>query len=429
MKYSMHLVPARRGSTFLKFVTLFLFLVLLPCLTGCENKRLKEAQALANSGSATAEKISNYYGGLIEKNQDYLKLYGYNLSSGCGESAVSEKLAKEYKTQNVALAHRKDLAQKLKSLYDSLAKLADYDASGEVKDAMEGLVTAIGKQVKLSGSSIEPKTLLGQAAQVLTQAMQLRRFDERSLDIVAVLDGISGIFEEERPVYVQIANRYINETYYLSKHFACPPSGGQRAQMASFFEKHLAPYGLTIYDAPIADSQVGDKTAEWIKARLLEQRDDLKEQSRNDARALSFELYRLEQAHLRFIGEKAKYPLLTPADIRDPEGLAVKLRKAVIKGESPDPVSDYIVGRLSPNLKDKLRNFEPARHKGEVLRNQLAKELNRILQTDGLYDEERFKQIALSSQIRDLIKLDPAGKALTELNRLLLKQAYPGEIQ
>jgi Tat protein translocase TatC len=56
----------------------------------------------------------------------------------------------------------------------------------------------------------------------------------------------------------------------------------------------------------------------------------------------------------------------------------------------------------------------------------LVADLNRILQTNHLYDESRFESTALSPETTNLIAMNPqSGPDLARLNRKLLLQAYP----
>jgi len=63
-----------------------------------------------------------------------------------------------------------------------------------------------------------------------------------------------------------------------------------------------------------------------------------------------------------------------------------------------------------------------------VLQKALVDELNRLLKGPSLYDTLRFAHMALTKKTRGLIEQDPQGKDLVYLNRLLLEEAYRGEI-
>lgn len=61
-------------------------------------------------------------------------------------------------------------------------------------------------------------------------------------------------------------------------------------------------------------------------------------------------------------------------------------------------------------------------------RQQFVTLLNLAVQNGVLYDEGAFAGIKLSSKTRDLLKKTPAGEELMRLNRLLLSQAFPSEV-
>jgi CIC family chloride channel protein len=58
----------------------------------------------------------------------------------------------------------------------------------------------------------------------------------------------------------------------------------------------------------------------------------------------------------------------------------------------------------------------------------LAVDLNRIIRTGPLYDEQRFAGVNLSPATLDLLNQKPQGGDLVRLNRMLLMDAYPQEL-
>jgi len=117
-------------------------------------------------------------------------------------------------------------------------------------------------------------------------------------------------------------------------------------------------------------------------------------------------------------------PLFRMDDLKDPAGLAAKLRDA------SDPVSRYLRGRFSPDTQRQLETYDGSGPQTELLHKTLVDELNHLLQDSDLYDEQRFAQaqVQLTKEINELVSQKVGGKRLTRLNRLLLETAYPHEI-
>ena len=58
----------------------------------------------------------------------------------------------------------------------------------------------------------------------------------------------------------------------------------------------------------------------------------------------------------------------------------------------------------------------------------MIEELNRILQGESIYDQQRFPSSGLSGEVTSFIEQTPRGAELTRFNRLLLEQTYPAAI-
>lgn len=107
-------------------------------------------------------------------------------------------------------------------------------------------------------------------------------------------------------------------------------------------------------------------------------------------------------------------------DLKDPASLVTKLRDA------PDPLSHYLQQQFSPYTRQLVDGYKTGAA-SEELKAALIVELNRLLY-GRLYDEQRFAQVALSDQARQLIQQNPSGDDLAQLNRLLLAESYPREL-
>lgn len=99
----------------------------------------------------------------------------------------------------------------------------------------------------------------------------------------------------------------------------------------------------------------------------------------------------------------ARKALFRPDDLKDPAGLASKLRRG------DGDVAQYLREHLSPDMKKLLDEYEPAGEPPEELKQALAAELNRLLQNDclgdivGLYPtffaDNYYKEIANTERV------------------------------
>ena len=116
-------------------------------------------------------------------------------------------------------------------------------------------------------------------------------------------------------------------------------------------------------------------------------------------------------------------PVLRSSDLRDPGGLAVKLR------EARDPLSIYLWSQLLPETQEMLKGYDASAGKmSEEGQRKLADALNALMTGHSLFDEQRFSQVKLADETRKLIALNPQGENILRLNRELLEEAYPAEI-
>jgi phage tail-like protein len=97
--------------------------------------------------------------------------------------------------------------------------------------------------------------------------------------------------------------------------------------------------------------------------------------------------------------------------------------------EGRDPLSDYLRSRFGASASQMLGEYRPPNEPDQRQLEVLADELNKMLNGPLLYEAERFKEIQLSEETIGLIKRNPAGEDLIRLNRILLEDAYPNEIE
>ncbi len=115
-------------------------------------------------------------------------------------------------------------------------------------------------------------------------------------------------------------------------------------------------------------------------------------------------------------------PWLTVEDFRNLPRLVQRLQRGT------DPVSRLVQRRLSPPLRSVLLASDSSPDSAKALQFPLLVELNQILNGPSLYDAQRFKEVRLSAATYRLLDSKPQGLRLARLNRLLLQQAYPGDI-
>lgn len=91
--------------------------------------------------------------------------------------------------------------------------------------------------------------------------------------------------------------------------------------------------------------------------------------------------------------------------------------------QQKDPVSVFIFNNLSESTQQSLKQ-----NAGADLQTALAQDLNRIIDGPSIYDQQRFSGVKLEQTTTDLLSTNPKGQSLVLLNRVLLEDAYPGEI-
>jgi len=116
-------------------------------------------------------------------------------------------------------------------------------------------------------------------------------------------------------------------------------------------------------------------------------------------------------------------PLLAPSEVQQPKQLLVSLRKA------DDPLSQYLAGRLSPETREALREYDPLTPPPPSLVEEVVADLNDAIEGPLLYDEPRFAGVELSPSTRVRAAGNPTGESLVLVNRRLIDEAYPAAIR
>src|SRR6185369_13042910 len=121
-----------------------------------------------------------------------------------------------------------------------------------------------------------------------------------------------------------------------------------------------------------------------------------------------------------WIDQENNAATFSAGDIKDFPGFAKKLL------DKTDDVSVFLNRHLDETLKAQLADYSPAATNAKSIRSALVKSLNNTIATTPVYDEARFKQVALRAETEQLLKENPAGgQKRVRLNKLLVEDAYP----
>ncbi|HXB72462.1 MAG TPA: DUF1080 domain-containing protein [Candidatus Acidoferrales bacterium] len=113
---------------------------------------------------------------------------------------------------------------------------------------------------------------------------------------------------------------------------------------------------------------------------------------------------------------------LPGGDITDPAIFAGKLTNG------PDAISVFLRDRVQDPVKADLAAYSASSANAKAVISALVKDLNQVISGPSIYDKARFGNIALRPETEQLLRQNPRGQQLARLNRLLLEDAYPGEL-
>jgi tetratricopeptide (TPR) repeat protein len=110
------------------------------------------------------------------------------------------------------------------------------------------------------------------------------------------------------------------------------------------------------------------------------------------------------------------------AEIQDLPGVVERWR------QHADPVSDFLWRGLSSPQQSLLRDYQtPASNSSQALE-AIVQALNKVIGGTNLYEPGRFQSVSLRPAAVALLQQNPKGANLSQLNRLLLEDAYPHEL-
>jgi hypothetical protein len=114
--------------------------------------------------------------------------------------------------------------------------------------------------------------------------------------------------------------------------------------------------------------------------------------------------------------------MLTKDDVKNPSQLVSKLK------DNENTLSKFLKSQLSPTTRQLLAAHRERKPVSDQLVGALVDDLNRLISGPSLFDEERFGQVELSEETKNLAARNPQGTELISLNRSLLAEAYPGAV-
>jgi hypothetical protein len=93
-----------------------------------------------------------------------------------------------------------------------------------------------------------------------------------------------------------------------------------------------------------------------------------------------------------------------------------------------DAMSVFLRGRLQDSVKADVAAYSALSANAKGVVSELITDLNRVISGPSIYDKARFGNLVLRPETKQLLKQNPSGQQLARLNKLLLEDAYPGEL-
>jgi hypothetical protein len=115
---------------------------------------------------------------------------------------------------------------------------------------------------------------------------------------------------------------------------------------------------------------------------------------------------------------KERYSI-SAGDLVDLPGLVAELNNAT------HPLPVYVKNKLSDQTQRALAQYAHAICGPMEFKEELAMRLSKIIQKEVLYDDQRFANVDLRPETKELLAKSPRQNALIRLNKLLLEDAYP----
>ena len=127
-----------------------------------------------------------------------------------------------------------------------------------------------------------------------------------------------------------------------------------------------------------------------------------------------------DKEKVKLLRKSVIIPWFVVEDFLNPFALANKIVA------SPDPLAKHLKALFTPKSLEVLSNPKSTPQQQKFV---LIEELNRAIQGELLYDDQRFATIPLSADARRIKAQNPKGEDLIRLNRILLEDAYNRELR
>lgn len=135
------------------------------------------------------------------------------------------------------------------------------------------------------------------------------------------------------------------------------------------------------------------------------------------------QLFLARTIHSMYVGNRS--PSLSEGDIKDLRSFSSKLTA------KSDPVSQFLGGQLTPETQQLATQFASNDQKRKEFLTALTNDINKVINGPSIYDQSRFASAKLSDFTKKYIadNPNPTGDNAARLNRLLIEESYPDEIE
>jgi hypothetical protein len=114
---------------------------------------------------------------------------------------------------------------------------------------------------------------------------------------------------------------------------------------------------------------------------------------------------------------------LPAGGITDPAAFASKLANGT------DAVSVFLRGGMDPSLKADLATYSPTAENTKAVISALVKYLNQVISGASIPEQMHLGNIVLRPETNRLLQQHPHGQQLARLNKMVLEDAYPAELE
>jgi class 3 adenylate cyclase/CHASE2 domain-containing sensor protein len=135
--------------------------------------------------------------------------------------------------------------------------------------------------------------------------------------------------------------------------------------------------------------------------------------------AYPLELARNEAARITFVRKHA-----SATNFIAEEGFHAPAVAALLTNP-PGPLAKYLASQMDATAKAAIAEYQKGGTNLDELETSLVKNFNRLIAGPSLYDPERFQSVVLRAETDKLLQKNPTGEELTQLNRMLLEDAFP----